>query len=440
MNILSFLPRFRAAEKALAELETREAWTREQISAFQLFRLNQLWSDAILHTAHYRNLAKSRSLPGQFTSLEHFQATCPILDKNLVRTGQRDFLSEKAGSGKWYHSGGSTGKPASYFRSKEAHLEMLQRRYRGQKMWGIGIFDRWVFLWGHAESFSPGLKGAIARCKQPILDHLRSRLRISAYNLSSSSLRSYLGRIAKFKPAAIYAYSTAGYLLAKEAKATGFRCPSLKLIVLTAEPVFPHIVKECEEAFGVPTVTEYGSAETGVLAFEWPDRTLRIQEDIFFVETPKREDGRYDIVVTILNSNAFPLIRYAIGDVTDHPIELHNEGFASLRNIAGRHQDLIIGKSGEPLYASWFEDLLEHDDAIRCYQVHQTKSGDLLVSLETKRSDVLPDVRNIQRRFAERVGYGVTVSLVDKLPSTPAGKHRWITSELANEKTLQILN
>jgi phenylacetate-coenzyme A ligase PaaK-like adenylate-forming protein len=29
-----------------------------------------------------------------------------------------------------------------------------------------------------------------------------------------------------------------------------------------------------------------------------------------------REHGQYDIIVTVLNNPSFPLIRYAIGDVT----------------------------------------------------------------------------------------------------------------------------
>jgi phenylacetate-CoA ligase len=436
MCLLNHLPRFKTARQVLAELEARESWSRQEIDSYQLQRLNQLWKNAISHTPYYRELAQKRGLPSEFTSLSHFQSTCPILDKELVRTRQRDFLSEKASGGAWYHSGGSTGTPSSYFRSHEAHREILRGRYRGHARWGVDIFDRWVYLWGHAASFAPGLKGRIERWKRPIVDRLRNRMRLSAYDLSSTSLRNYLKRISDFQPAAIYAYSTAALMLAREAKAIGFHCPSLKMLVLTAEPVPPHVVKECEEAFGVPALAEYGSAETNVMAFEWPDRTLRVREDIFFIETPPREDGRYDILFTVLNSQSFPLIRYAIGDICDTPIQRPEVGFAYLGNIAGRHQDLILDKSGEAIFAGWFEDVLENDAAVRRYQIHQQVTGDLRVQVELNNSRDFIDRNRIQKIFSDRTGFGVTVEVVNELPTSPAGKHRWITSEKAVEKNV----
>lgn len=434
MTLLRHLPRFRAARRAFAELDVRESWSREQIAAFQLARLNHLWSSATEHVPYYRECAHTHGLPREFSSLSHFQSTCPILNKDLVRTRQRDFLSARAGKGTWYHSGGSTGVPASYFRSHEAHLEILRGRYQGHAKWGVDLFDKWAFLWGHAASFSPGLAGKIERLKRPWADWLRNRLRVSAYDLSSECLRDNLRRIAAFRPAAIYAYSTAAFLLAKEAKAIGFRCPTLKMIVLTAEPVLPHIVQECEEAFGVPTLAEYGSAETNVLAFEWPDRTLRVRDDIFFVEAPEREDGRYDLVITVLNSHAFPLIRYAIGDVSDTPIQRPEVGFAYLSNVAGRHQDLIYDRSGGAIFAGWFEDVLEHDAAVRRYQIHQYATGQLTVSLELTSPQASLDQNRIREMFSNRTGFDVAVQILDTLPLSRAGKHRWITSDLAAAK------
>jgi phenylacetate-CoA ligase len=433
MKWLQFLPRFRAARHALTEMEVREQWTRAQIEEFQLNRLNSLWADVVVHVPYYRDLAKRQPLPRKFTSLSHFQSTIPIVDKSIVNGRCSEFLSEKAAKGKWYHSGGSTGVPASYFRSNAAHLECLRGRYRAHQMWDIDLFDRWVFLWGHAASFAPGLPGRIARWKQPVLDRLRNRLRLSAYSLGSEQLRSHLQRIATFRPVGIYAYSTAAYLLAREAKAIKFHCPSLKLVVLTAEPAFPHIVEACEDAFGVPAVAEYGAVEANAMAFEWPDRKLRVREDLVSLETLRRSDGRYDIVVTALNSNSFPLIRYAIGDVTDSPAQYPEVGFAHLANVAGRHQDLIINNAGEPLFAGWFEDVLEYNDSIRRYQVHQHDSGHLSVILELTNPKATVDVAEVKRKFQDKSGFSVDVSIVEKMPASRAGKHRWITSDMAKK-------
>src|SRR5205807_1956469 len=146
-------------------------------------------------------------------------------------------------------------------------------------------------------------------------------------------------RLARFRPALLYAYSTAADLLAKEAEASGFRCPSLKLVALTSEFVFPRTIATIERALGVPAVSEYGSVECGLLAGEGRDRALRAREDHVLLETLPRDDGRYDIVVTVLNNPSFPLLRYALGDVSDAPLDVPARGFARLKNIAGRDND-----------------------------------------------------------------------------------------------------
>jgi hypothetical protein len=57
---------------------------------------------------------------------------------------------------------------------------VLRAKYRFQAMWGVDVFDRTAFLWGHSASLKPGLAGRVARAQQPVEDRLRNRLRLSA--------------------------------------------------------------------------------------------------------------------------------------------------------------------------------------------------------------------------------------------------------------------
>src|SRR5262249_49488255 len=152
------------------------------------------------------------------------------------------FLSRCHGRGSWRCTGGSTGAPMPTYWPKIAHLENLWAKYRMEASWGLDIFDRKVFLWGHSASFAPGLPWHVARLRQPWEDRLRNRLRLSAYRLGAQDLDGYLQRIQAFQPASLYGYSTALYLLAQRAAATAFPCPSLRLAILTSEPAFPHLV------------------------------------------------------------------------------------------------------------------------------------------------------------------------------------------------------
>jgi hypothetical protein len=46
MRLLQLLPRFRQARRELEALESREGWSRAQIEALQLERLNEVWAHA----------------------------------------------------------------------------------------------------------------------------------------------------------------------------------------------------------------------------------------------------------------------------------------------------------------------------------------------------------------------------------------------------------
>ena len=217
MALVRHLPRFRQAYRAQQVLAAREAWPREQLEAIQLERLNAVWAKATRHVPYYRALAAEHCLPQQFASLAEYTQSVPVLPKRVVRERREEFLSEAAEHGFWGRTSGSTGSPMSIYWGKAAHLEILRARYRFYSQWGVDIFDRTVFLWGNSDLMTPGLKGRTLRALRPAIDRLRNRLRLSVYRLAKSDLRSYLRQIGQFRPAAIYGFSSALYLLAQEA-------------------------------------------------------------------------------------------------------------------------------------------------------------------------------------------------------------------------------
>jgi phenylacetate-CoA ligase len=428
------LPRFQRAYRELSVLEARERWSRAEIEAFQLERLNRIWQHARVAVPYYRELTSLQPLPERFASLAEFRSTVPILARTTLKARSRDFLAKSPARGKWVRTGGSTGEPLDTYWEREAHAENLRGKYRFMHSWGVDLLDPAVYLWGHGASFLPGWRGWVARCRQPIEDWLRNRLRLSAYRMGRDDLRGYLKRMTRFRPASLYAYSTAAYLLAREALATGYSCPSLKLAILTAEPAYPHLVRTTEQGFGVPAVVEYGSIECGYIAGEAPDRTLRVREDHVLLETQPRADGRHDLLVTILNNPSFPLLRYAIGDVTDVPLIVPAQGFASLANVAGRDNDLLLSRSGRIVHSTAVDVVLEIRAAgVRRYCVRQQADGSLHVRVEADPGVDLPleDVRQQLEALVE--GYPVHIELDTTLPATAPGKHRWIHSDLRLE-------
>src|SRR5688572_591902 len=128
MRLLRWLPRFRRATRAMPLLRAREGWSRADLEAFQLDRLNALWDHARTHVPHYRELAGG--LPSRWASLEEFRAGVPLLRRDQVQGRQRRFLSERAGPGHWSQTGGSTGEPLQVFWGRDAHEQNMQARDR----------------------------------------------------------------------------------------------------------------------------------------------------------------------------------------------------------------------------------------------------------------------------------------------------------------------
>ncbi len=426
---LALLPRFRGLNRKLAELEARERWPRDAVERLQLERLNRLWRHARSHVAHYRELADQRSLPVSFESLDAFRGAIPLLDKSTVREAPRRFLSDRPSPGRWHRTGGSTGVPMRVYWSHEAHREQLLAKYRAEQARGLDVFDRKVFLWGHAASLNPGWEARWQRIRRPVEDWLRCRRRLSAYRLGSADLTRHLQAMARYRPAGLYGYASAVYLLAREALAQALDFPSLKLVVLTAEPAHPWIIDTVVAAFGAEVMVEYGAVECGVMATQDRDGDLRVREERVLIETvPRSEDGRHELVVTVLNNPSFPLLRYRIGDLSSAPIARPETGFAVLAGVDGRDNDFLWNAAGGVVHPMAVKHVVEPYDAVRRFSAVQRADGALEVQLET---DTEIDTRPLRERFGALMGgYPVTVDARPVLESTAAGKHRWVVSEM----------
>ncbi|MCC9608056.1 hypothetical protein LOC68_01910 [Blastopirellula sp. JC732] len=431
MLLINSLPRFRRARIALADFAKRESWSRSEIEAYQLERINSLWTAAISDSPYYRRLQLERNLPTRFEDLEEFRENVPVLSKDKVRSEPKDILSNKPEHGEWHYTSGSSGARTGIYRSTSVHRKLIQGRYRFNQIWDVDFLDRWAYLWGNAEGLAPGWKGMQARITTPFKDWLRNRLRIAPYDLRPETLRGHLAKIAAYKPVAIYTHSKTAHLLALEAEKIGFEAPYLKLVVMTAEPVRDEYIQDVERAFNTNAVSEYGSIECGFIAGQIRDRTLRVREDNVMVETLPRMDGRYDIAVTLLEESSFPLIRYKIGDVTDAPLTTPSEGFAILHNISGRDFDLIVTGSGALLHAQIFEDILDKFNGIRLWRMQQNSQGNVRVQLVCIDHFEPEAISQIQNRFLSLMeGYEVSVEIVSHIEATSSGKHRTVISEL----------
>ncbi len=240
-----------------------------------------------------------------------------------------------------------------------------------------------------------------------------------------------LARLKAHRPAMLYGFSQSVSLLAREARRQGFQCKSLKAVVMTSEVATPNMRKVIEEAFGVPSVLEYGACECNLIAAESRDGTLRIREDLVLAETLPRPDGKHDIVITVLVNPSSPLIRYKIEDLTDRPIVYPPSGFAILNDVTGRNDDLVVSSQGIPIHATRIDSVFEEDlRFIRRYQVRQSSDGTVVVQLESDGAIPTQKLELLKRQIRQIVGeFAVEFQVVDRIVHSPSGKHRVVSSE-----------
>lgn len=433
MKLMKHLPRFRQAAAELQRFAEREQWSCGDISAYQLDCINEVWSRARHAVPYYKELAERLDLPQSFDSIEEYSLRMPLLPKSRVQGSPEKFLAVDPEPGRWHRTGGSTGAPTAIFWETLAHRHILRSKYRNEQEHGLDIFDRKVFLLGHSGSFAPGWKGKMQKAMRPIVDGLRNRMRVSAYDLSDHELLQRLQDIVRFRPSSLYGYSSAIDLLSKVADRHSIEIPQLKVAILTAEPADTHMCEGISKRLNCSAVLEYGATECPFIAGQKPTGEIRVRDDVVFLETVGNKNGKFELVLTVLGNSSFPLLRYCIEDTTSMEIRRPESGFGILSDIQGRSNDMLVSQTGRRLHAMSIKHTLEHYPEIRRFTASQSREGNLCVLLEM--NDGLSNSlrRTLQSQLVEMLdGYQVAIEVVDRIPGNVAGKHCWIRSEKAS--------
>lgn len=252
--------------------------------------------------------------------------------------------------------------------------------WRGGSWYGVNPWDFRLYFWGYNSDWKK-------KIKLRVLDALVNRFRIFDYDPESmKKLKSKLKRVK-----AIEGYSSMIYELAQLNKSLGLEFSNLKMVKGTSEKVFPHYQDLALQVYGQRIINEYGSAESGIIAFECPSGSMHINIEGVFVESDPETGG---ILVTNLKSRSFPIIRYALGDTVEfaspdfecpcgrkHPI---------IKEVTGRIGKNIWGR--EKKYPSLtlyyiFKNLYFNKERKLDFQAHQVEKGSLEIWLKEPVTD-----------------------------------------------------
>jgi len=196
---------------------------------------------------------------------------------------------------------------------------------------------------------------------------------------------------------------------------------NIKIAIVGAEPHSEGLRKKLENIFKINVYNCYGLSEMNGpgVAFECPyQKGLHIWEDHYFVEIIDPETGELlpdgkegELVLTTLQREGMPLIRYRTRDITkiikgECPCGRTHRRIA---RVKGRTDDMFIVK-GVNIFPSQIETvLMDVPEVDKNYQIiiEREKGLDILkIQVEVKKSTFTGDIvqlRNLQERIKENL-------------------------------------
>jgi phenylacetate-CoA ligase len=425
---------------ALRSLEATQWLAPARVAEIQLARLREHLAFAYRHVPYYRRLFDELGIaPSRVQSLGDFKRV-PCLTRDQLRAHFADLKARARLRGvQRLATGGSTGSPVGVLVDAERMGFGEAIRLRAHRWFSLQPGAAEVILWA-----SP-----IEVRKQDRLRVIRDRLLnstlLSAFDLGEAAMARYGRVIARARPEKMYGYASALYLLARYLRATGWRPPGgLKAVFTTAEPLFDFQRRTIEETFGCPVATEYGSRDAGLTANECPAGSLHVPAEGILVEVEGAgPDGLGEIVVTNLCSPAMPIIRYRTGDLgrldpTPCPC---GRGLPRLKGVEGRRTDFLVTPDGRVLHALSVIYVLRETPGLTEFRVTQD-SLDRLTAQVVPAGDFPDSSRKAVRARLQGVlgpTVEVTIEPVPALPPNPAGKFRYVVSEVADRYLEELL-
>lgn len=354
-----------------------ESLDREQLKAAQFEKLKSLLCFAEQYSPFYKKLfADIDFQPHKMNTFDDITVISPsnkrlLIDKNEEVHSQYSFKKLKKAI-----TSGTSGESLSFMRSEEWDSANRAGVMRGYSWYGVKVSDKNGYFWGYNIDSS-------ASKKIRIMDAAQNRFRLFHY--TDSEIEKFCEKI---KDATyLSGYSSMIYKVAKEVNKKGLQFNNIKMVKGTAEMILPKYQDEVQQAFGMKMISEYGAAETGLIAFECPHGSQHINTDAVYVET----DDAGEIYVTNLYSHSFPIIRYRLGDVVKLSNKICSCGkeHPLIEEILGRKGANVIGTKQEYpslVFYYVFKNLAAEGLKLN-YKAVQREAGFVILQIEGKNNE-----------------------------------------------------
>lgn len=346
---------------------------------WQLARFNEVWGAMSDRVPAYAALKRSGRAPARFENWEQFRAQMPEINKRDIQTRAAELTDPSRPGQVMYTTGGSTGEPTSIPGWKSEARFLIPDRWMARSWYGISPQDDLFMIWGHHHLLGQGPRARVRGLLRRTKDRLLGYRRFSAYNLDEQRMLEAGDAILAMRPRYIIGYSGSLDLLARANahRAHQFAVIGLRAVIASGE-VFPAAdsVQVIGRTLGAPMAMEYGSIETGVMAYTAPHPSngslgrFQVMWRSYFIEAGEPSStGSRPLFITALFPMKFPLIRFRIGDEAMIAAGESPVGLAQIDRIVGRTIDSISLAGGGTVHFDIFEQAATSAPEVRRFQL-----------------------------------------------------------------------
>lgn len=417
----------------LYQLEQSQWWSPEQLRLHQFSQLAHVVQHALNTVPYYRRNRQAWGIDANWKlTPESFTASLPILTRAEVQQGGAEFHSgqvpEAHGKIGDTFTSGSTGRPLKTLKTGLAEMlwqavtlrEILWHRDMRKKLAIIKIIEGKHTGYPHGDLYKNW--GNFA--SQTFATGPSCMLHMT------TKTHEQVEWLLRMQPDYLFTFAGNAQALAQHCIREQIEFPALRQVITFSDLLRPEARAACKQAWGVPVVDIYSSAEAGYIALQCPEsENYHLQSETMYIEI-LNEKGEAcvpgevgQVIATPLHNFAMPLLRYASGDLAEVGECACGRGLPALKRIIGRTRSVMSLPSGAQIFPN-FQDLLSELPMVQQFQVRRQERESLDVKLVVARELTASEAALLERELQERFQYPfrVEISYHDELPRSASGK------------------
>jgi phenylacetate-CoA ligase len=436
--LLSLTCRLRGFDtlRILDEIAGEPFLPADQVRENQFKKLLALLVHAETHVPYYRNLFRTLGITSRdIRNLNDF-SKLPVLTKDIIRREDRELVREDVPleSLSPHFSGGSTGVPLKFYRSREYMAASDAGVYRNLKQCGWQPGEMIAFFWGGNDKLD-----RMPRWEFELRQFIRRSYLFDPFRSGEAEMARWSARFRTLRPAVLLGYASTIARFAAFLEASRQPPPPVRGVFTTAEKLYQQQREVIERVFDCHAFDCYGSSEVQNIAAECSLGRMHVNADFVVIEEDKTDgDGPRPLLLTSLQNWSMPFIRYRNEDWGHLSSELCSCGnhFPLMRLEIARASDSFLLPNGRVVHGEYFTHLMYGSAGIANFQFHQTAIDEIILSIVPGPGD--PQARQNQvRKAIDHVQslcpahpIRMEVRELDSIPLSSAGKHRFTKSDV----------